>query len=912
MAYEIGQTFNSVNEDDKITLNRFQRIITRKLKGHSLLTPHNSLLAIRLNVIKDDFLLNGDTSGGARQENPSTTINSSGNVVITWTDFRDGNADIYCQRFDDIGNMIGSNFRINSDKGMMWQGEPSIASDNQNNFVAAWEDRRFFNSDVYVQKFNSQGLPIDTNFRANDNTGTSDQRSTSTVILPNKNFIVVWDDWRDDWGDIYGQRFDSSGNFLGSNFRINDDTPGSNQYSPSIACDSLGNFVVTWMDGRQGSWDIYAQQYNNQGINIGINFRVNDDGGNTYQSDPSVSRTHDGQFIITWEDQRQGNSDIYCQRFDANGNRLGSNFKVNNDNGTATQVLPDVSVDNNDNFVITWTDNRNNNFDIFVQLYNSNGTPIGQNFKANDDLSTQDQSEPSIAMYPLGNFWIVWKDHRNVNSDIFSQRYSSSGIPIGNNVRINDDYASSHQRCSWITQDGLGNYRVTWEDERNNNCDIYGVCMDSLGNIIGSDFRVNDDITTADQYYASDASSFTGNFIITWTDGRNNNFDIYAQRYSNTGIPIGNNFLVNSDTAQAVQWYPVASCDSIGNTVIVWMDYRNDGNDIYGQLYHYQGNPISTNFMVNQLITGSQLYPYVARNRNGNFVVVWMDDRNGNYDIFAQQYDNIGNPISSNFIVNDNIGTSFQGYPAVAIDNFSNYYIVWEDERNGNTDIYMQRYNCNGTPLGSNFRVDDDNTGFDQYSPTIACDETGKFIVVWCDFRNGDDDPEIYAQAFLADGTLLGTNQLINQPDLFPANNQWLIGQGIVANSRRTAFAWIDNRRHQGWDIYSKIVDWNYFTGVNEESEKYTISQNSIRIFPNPTAGKIFLNTNGHFTGDITFFNSAGRKIKTVQLSTESGPWKADCSIEINLSQFSNGIYFVLYNIKGQIETRKIIINKLH
>lgn len=889
---------------DSEFFNRFQRIT--KHSNYNLTKPKiHSNARYNLEIIKDDFLLNDDTIGGTRQENPCITMTNSGTVVITWTCFRDGNADIYCQRFNSSGNLVGANFRSNTDAGMMWQGEPSVTLSNQSNFIVAWEDRRFFNSDVYVQRYNDQGLPIDTNFRANDNTGTSDQRNTSTIILPSKDFIIVWDDWRNDWGDIYAQRYDSLSNPLGSNFRINDDNPGSNQYCPSIACDSLSNFVVVWMDGRQGNWDIYAQRYNNQGVTIGNNFIVNVDGGSAFHGNPNVTRTRDGQIIVVWQDERNGNSDIYGQRFDTDGNRIGMNFKVNNDIGSSAQILPDVAVDSSGNFVVTWADSRLGNYDIFVQRYDNTGALLGQNFKANDDLTIQDQSEPTIAMSEQGNFWIAWSDNRQLNPDIYLQKFDNNGTPNGINIKVNDDFASSHQRCSWIAQDGIGNYITTWEDERSENCDIYGIRFDSLGNFLGNNFRINDDLTNSDQYYASVASNFNGDFIVTWTDGRNNNFDIYAQSYSNTGIPLGNNFRVNNDTTQAVQWYPVPSCDSLGNIIIVWMDYRNGNDDIYGQLYNYQGTPIGNNFIVNDVATGSQIYPFVARNRSGDFVVVWMDNRNGNFDIFAQRFDNIGNPVGSNFRVNDDISSSFQGYPSVAIDLPGNFYITWEDERNGNTDIYMQRYNVTGVAIGSNLRVDDDNAAFDQYSPTIACDETGKYIIVWCDFRNGDDDPEIYTQAFLSSGNRLGINKLVNQPDLFPGNNQWLIGQGVAANSRRISFAWIDNRRHKGWDIYSKIISWNFLTDIREERTETKISSNEINIFPNPSFGKIYLSPKDLNVGYVEIFNSVGKKVKTILTKSIL---QINNKLELDLSIYSPGIYFIKFDNQRINETKKIIL----
>jgi hypothetical protein len=46
---------------------------------------------------------------------------------------------------------------------------------------------------------------------------------------------------------------------------------------------------------------------------VGANLLVNDDGGSSYQLYPSIAMDGSGNFVITWEDERNGNSDIYAQ-----------------------------------------------------------------------------------------------------------------------------------------------------------------------------------------------------------------------------------------------------------------------------------------------------------------------------------------------------------------------------------------------------------------------------------------------------------------------------------------------------------------------------------------------------------------------------------------------------------------------
>ncbi len=92
-------------------------------------------------IVKNDFLLNDDTTGGTRQQNPVIAVNNFGNIIIAWTDFRDGNADIYLQRMDTNNNFSGNNLRANTDATMLWQGSPAVALHDNGNFAVAWEDR---------------------------------------------------------------------------------------------------------------------------------------------------------------------------------------------------------------------------------------------------------------------------------------------------------------------------------------------------------------------------------------------------------------------------------------------------------------------------------------------------------------------------------------------------------------------------------------------------------------------------------------------------------------------------------------------------------------------------------------------------------------------------------------------------
>jgi TolB protein len=104
--------------------------------------------------------------------------------------------------------------------------------------------------------------------------------------------------------------------------------------------------------------------------------------------------------------------------------------------------------------------------------------------------------------------------------------------------------------------------------------------------------------------------------------------------------------------------------------------------------------------------------------------IVWSDNRNGNSDIYAYQIST-----QTEFAITTAAGT--QRYPEISGD-----YVVWEDYRNGNADIYAYRIST-----GKVFAIT--TADHNQRYPQIDGD-----YAVWQDERGSDAD--IYAYQFSA------------------------------------------------------------------------------------------------------------------------------------------------------------------
>ena len=122
--------------------------------------------------------------------------------------------------------------------------------------------------------------------------------------------------------------------------------------------------------------------------------------------------------------------------FDSAGNPLGPDFLVSDDTDSTRQDRPSICMSSTGTFLIAWQDYREDSlYDIFAQLYDSFGNAVGDNFKANDDAGSCRQWYCSTAMDGPGNCTVVWRDNRNVESDIYAQRYDLLGTMLDTNFK---------------------------------------------------------------------------------------------------------------------------------------------------------------------------------------------------------------------------------------------------------------------------------------------------------------------------------------------------------------------------------------------------------------------------------------------------------------------------------------------
>jgi len=454
----IGATGYKIYLDGSATPVTLGNVLTYNVTGLTKGTAHSYYIkailntgdspssnTINLYTVYEEFKVNSYTTSG--QYYPSLGMDDAGKFVVTWSGAGNGDdAGIYAQKYNADGSPNGSQFLVNSFTANT-QNNPSIGMANDGSFVISWNsygedgDSTSY-TNVYAQKYNADGTTNGSEFRVNTFTTNSQIFPSIAMNKSTGSFIITWGSTTQEGEsagnyNVYAQKYNSDGSVNGSEFRVNTYTAGTQQ-NPAIAMASNGKFIISWQGNGTGDYDgIFAQKYNTDGSKNGSEFKVNTFTTNS-QRYSSIGMVDDGRFVISWESMGQDGDDtywsyynIYAQKYNSDGSVNGSEFRVNTYT-TDSQLNSSITMTSDGRFVISWDSHRQdgddtNNSNIYAQRYNADGTTNGNQFKVNS-YTTNSQQYPSVGLDSTGNFVITWQGQGNGDSlGIFAKRFDTNG-----------------------------------------------------------------------------------------------------------------------------------------------------------------------------------------------------------------------------------------------------------------------------------------------------------------------------------------------------------------------------------------------------------------------------------------------------------------------------------------------------
>ena len=363
------------------------------------------------------------------------------------------------------------------------------------------------------------------------------------------------------------------------------------------------------------------------------------------QEFPQVSSLTDGGYVVVWEGGAFGDREIFAQRYDINGNTVGSEFQVN----TATansQTRPSVAGTADGGFVITWESyDIDSSAGVYAQAYDSNSNTVGSEFQVATTIVDR-QIDSQIAAFNGGGYVISWtSDNQDGSGEgVYAQRFDALHNKVGPETIVNTHIAND-QGKSQITTFADDSYLIVWEswDQDGQYNGVYGQRFNSDGSSNGSEFLIN--TTTAGSQFQQQISTLSNDgFVVTWHDSSG---EVFAQLFDSNNNKLGGEIAVNT-TLSNVQNYPSVTSLADGGFLIAWESDQQDGDldGIYAQRFDAKGNKIAAEFQISDTSAGSQQLNQMTTLQDGRVVVVWESP--------DAQFDGIYSKILSFSFVNEN------------------------------------------------------------------------------------------------------------------------------------------------------------------------------------------------------------------------------------------------------------------
>ena len=383
-------------------------------------------LFINLNYAQNEFLVN--TELDSTQREPAIARDAAGNYVVVWTSEAQvdshSQGDIYLQLFDPQDLKIGSEVQVNTTT-IGDQEKPAVAMNAAGDFVVVWASQSNFadSYDIYGQIFRSN-QPFGSNFLINSTIPYAQTRPVVTW----KNaggFIVVWDSWMQDGGDrgVFARFFDADGNPVSGEIQVNTNTAYS-QARPAIALTTNDEFVIVWESWKQdivtpSGYGLFGQRFDSAGNKLGSEFQINTF-TNDYQWLGDIEAFDDGSFVVAWCSWEQDGDDggIYLQRFDAQANKLSGEIRVNSSTAYY-QWLPKIVKMTSENFAVIWSSWKQDGDreGIYTKIYSKSGRELTLETQVNVTSSSFQWEPAAIGGNNENEMVAVWSSWGQYNHD---------------------------------------------------------------------------------------------------------------------------------------------------------------------------------------------------------------------------------------------------------------------------------------------------------------------------------------------------------------------------------------------------------------------------------------------------------------------------------------------------------------
>jgi hypothetical protein len=404
-----------------------------------------------------------------------------------------------------------------------------------------------------------------------------------------------------------------------------------------------------------------------------------------------------------------------------------------------------------------------------------------------------------------------------------------------------------------IAADTSGIVHVVWWDERDGNNEIYYKRSTDSGSSWSQDIRLTYDSSDA----WSPSISVSGEMVhVVWADERDGNGEIYYKRSTDSGSSWSSDLRLTNDPSGS----HTPTVSAVGPIVhVIWSDDRDTSNS--GDIFYKRSTDSGVSWSTDRQLTFDPNHSwYPSSSASGASVhAVWEDNRNGNWEMYYKNSTDAGLTWSADYrlaYISQPIGM-----PSVSASG-PVVFVVWEGEQGYISEIYYRQSTDEGRSWGSETRL----TYNVSYSNWPSVFVSGSNVhVVW------EDAYEVYYK----NSTDLGRRWFETRLTFDP-NDSW--NASVCAAGSKVHVVWMDSRSGD-WEIYYKRNPTGNSGVEDGEPLSLTTCASRLTVFPNPFNS--FASIPGHESESFALYDISGRRV---------GAYRGDRIGE----GLSSGVYFLL------------------
>ncbi len=328
---------------------------------------------------------------------------------------------------------------------------------------------------------------------------------------------------------------------------------------PAVVALTDGDFVICWQGQVADSgWGVYCQRFGPEGSRRGAEFRAHTV-ASARHTEPALAALPDGGFVVCWHSYcaAENQTDVWAQRFAADGNSSGVPFRVNTYTSGFQQRAAVAPLEDG-GFVVCWQSHDQDGWEdgVFAQRFLADGSKVGPEFQVH---SCVEGDEELVQVAPLadGGFSICWHrswapDGSHSREDILLQRFDALGEKQGPEIEISVGGVAPFARPA-LSALRDGSVVVCWAGlPYHDYQDIRGKRLEAEGAPLGAEFCANSPAAAVWNLEPAVTTLRNGDFVVCWRrwprtggDGLSR-CDIFARRFAPDGTPRGREFRLNA------------------------------------------------------------------------------------------------------------------------------------------------------------------------------------------------------------------------------------------------------------------------------------------------------------------------------------------------------------------------------